>query len=173
MTSRELVKKTVEFTNNTDIVPRDLWTLPWAELHYPEELKQILADYPPDIVQVPDDHKHYAQKPIGYGSVYEPGNSMDEWGVIWKNIYRGVVGEVKEPIVSPDDEDWEDISRIHFPEELLTLDTGAVKRFLCIHRSICALQRPCPSIREDAVFAWYRSLILRPDYAQQRHDAYS
>lgn len=129
MTSRELVKKTLEFQNDTGVIPRDLWTLTWAEIYYKEELAQILADYRPDIVQVPDTHKQYAQKPIGYGSVYELGNSMDEWGVIWKNVQRGLVGEVKEPIVPPEDEEWTDVSRIHFPEELLTLDIEKVNAF--------------------------------------------
>ncbi len=129
MTSRELVKRTVEFKNNTGRVPRDLWTLPWAEIYHGEELAQILADYPPDVVQIPDSHKQYATKPIGYGSVYELGNSMDEWGVVWDNIQRGLVGEVKDPIVPAEDEEWEDLSRVHFPEELLTLDIAKVNEF--------------------------------------------
>ncbi|MGI6777214.1 MAG: uroporphyrinogen decarboxylase family protein [Acetivibrionales bacterium] len=129
MTSRELVKKTLEFQNFTGVIPRDLWTLPWAEIYYKKELAQIFADYRPDIVQVPDTHKQYALKPIGYGSVYELGNYMDEWGVVWKNMQHGLVGEVKEPIVSPEDEEWVDVSRIHFPEELLTLDVERVNGF--------------------------------------------
>jgi hypothetical protein len=180
MTSRELVKKTVEFKNHEGIVPRDLWTLPWAEIYHGEELRQILADYSPDIVQVPDSHKRYAKKPIGYGSVYELGTSMDEWGVIWKNIQRGLVGEVKEPIVPPEDEDWTDISRVHFPEELLTLDVDQVNAF-CASTDRFVLSSDLARPFERMQFLrgtenYYCDLALRSkgmlDVLEQVHDFY-
>ena len=59
MTSRELVKQTLEFNNTDGKVPRDLWTLPWAYNTYGEGVDAILRDYPPDIVTVPDSHKAY------------------------------------------------------------------------------------------------------------------
>ncbi len=40
MTSRELVHATLEFRNTEGRVPRDLWTLPWANQNYPNELKK-------------------------------------------------------------------------------------------------------------------------------------
>lgn len=116
MTSRELVIHTLEF-RNTDRVPLDLWTLPWAETHYPEELAQLRRKYRGfDIVQYPDSEKHYAKPLITKGNQYETGTYIDEWGVEWKSIHAGIIGEVKNPIISPDDEDWEDTSRVHFPE---------------------------------------------------------
>ncbi len=48
MTSRELVIKTLEFDNPSRI-PRQLWLLPWAQNHHPEQLKKIQDDYPDDI----------------------------------------------------------------------------------------------------------------------------
>ncbi|GHV78325.1 hypothetical protein AGMMS49944_01160 [Spirochaetia bacterium] len=129
MTSRELVKRTLEFKNTEGIVPRDLWTLPWAYHKYGKQVDEIFRDYPADIVQVPDSHKVYAKKPISVGSVYEEGESRDEWGVIWKNVQRGLHGEVKAPIVKAEDEDWEDLSRVHIPCELLTIDTNKVNEF--------------------------------------------
>jgi len=39
-TSRELVKQTLRFENPSR-APRQLWYLPWAEKHYPEELRAI------------------------------------------------------------------------------------------------------------------------------------
>jgi hypothetical protein len=129
MTSRELVKNTVEFKNTTGTVPRDLWTLPWAYNNHGVELDKILRDYPPDIVTVPDSHKVYAKKPINSGNIYEEGESNDEWGVVFKNIQRGVHGEVKAPIVKEEDENWEDLSAVHIPEELLTIDTSKVNEF--------------------------------------------
>ena len=129
MRSRELVKRTLEFTNTDNHVPRDLWTLPWAYNNCGKELESILSDYPPDIVQVPDSHKLYADKPIVLGDAYEEGEFTDEWGVVIKNIQRGLIGEVKAPIIDPRDEDWDDISRVHIPVELLTLDTAKVNEF--------------------------------------------
>jgi len=127
LTSRELVKRTLEFRNTDGRVPRDLWTLPWAYNNYGPELESILSDYPPDIVQVPDSQKVYARKLISSGNAYEEGESIDEWGVTFKNVQRGLIGEVKSPIIT--DEDWEDLSGVHFPEELLTIDTAKVNEF--------------------------------------------
>ena len=129
MLPRELVKRTLEFRNTDGRVPRDLWILPWAFNNYEDELNAILRDYPPDIIQIPDSHKVYAKKPIAVGSCYELGEATDEWGVITKNIQRGLIGEVKAPIIEADDEDWEDLSRVHFPEELLTIDTALINEF--------------------------------------------
>ncbi|GHV80683.1 uroporphyrinogen decarboxylase [Spirochaetia bacterium] len=129
MTSRELVRKTLEFKNTDGVVPRDLWTLPWAHHKYGKEIEDILRDYPLDIVQIPDSHKVYAKKPISVGNVYEEGEFLDEWGVVFKNIQRGLHGEVKAPIVKAEDEDWEDLSRIHIPEELLSIDTDKINEF--------------------------------------------
>jgi hypothetical protein len=129
MTSRELVKKTLEFENTGGVVPRDLWTLPWAYNNYGSWVEKILEEFPPDIVVTPDSHKIYAKKPISAGSPYEPGEFIDEWGVVFKNAQRGVYGEVKQPIVPTDDEEWADVSRVHFPEELLTVDTAKINEF--------------------------------------------
>ena len=129
MTGRELVKKTLEFNNSGGPVPRDLWTLPWAYNNFGAELESILADYPPDIVQFPDSNKHYAAQPVIRGSPYEEGEFTDEWGVVFKNIQRGLIGEVKAPIIDPLDENWDDISQVHFPEELLTIDTAKINEY--------------------------------------------
>ena len=51
MTSRELVHKTLAFKNH-ERVPRQLWSLPWAGIHYPQELAAIERDFPADIGSV-------------------------------------------------------------------------------------------------------------------------
>ena len=127
ITSRELVKRTLEFRNSDGPVPQDLWTLPWAYNNCGTELDSIQADYPPDIVQVPDSYKQYGKKPFSRGDFYEEGEFVDEWGVVFRNIQRGLIGEVKSPIVT--DENWEDLSRVHFPEELLTVNTAKINEF--------------------------------------------
>ena len=48
MTSRELVKRTLEFTNTSGRAPRDLWLLDWATDRYQNEIDAIRARYPSD-----------------------------------------------------------------------------------------------------------------------------
>ena len=122
MTSRELVQRTVEFRNNTGRVPRQLWALVWAQLYYPEDLKRIHTDFPDDIGWAPIELRD--PSPVEKGTDWEIGEYTDRWGCKWTNMQRGVVGEVKEPIVT--DEDWSDTSRVHFPEELLSFDIEKV-----------------------------------------------
>lgn len=130
MTARELVKRTLEFNNTENGVPLDLWTLPWAEINYPEQLGSLREQYNDfDIVQLPASAKKYATSPKIEGDAYEVGRYTDEWGVVWDNIHAGIVGEVKEPIVCGEDEDWEDIGRVHIPEELLTIDINTINAY--------------------------------------------
>ena len=75
MTSRELVKKTLEFDNPAK-VPRDLWLLPWAQKRYPAEVKQLLNDFPLDTAGSPN---FYKQPPKTVGDMFTPGAYIDEW----------------------------------------------------------------------------------------------
>ena len=52
MTSRDLVKKTLEF-RSPERVPWQLWTLPWAKNNHPERLADIQRRFPDDIVGAP------------------------------------------------------------------------------------------------------------------------
>jgi uroporphyrinogen-III decarboxylase len=126
MTSRELVLRTLEFENKNGRVPRQLWTLPWAGQHYPEELKAIVRDYPSDLGGPPVTYK---EKPIGVGDPYVPGEFTDAWGCRFINLQKGIHGQVKEPIVAPEDEDWEDLSKVHFPTEWLSFNPDEVDRY--------------------------------------------
>lgn len=130
MTKRELVKRTLEFKNIDGRVPLDLWTLPWAETHYPEAMKELREQYTGfDIVQYPDSEKFYKTPLIAKGNPYEKGRYRDEWGVEFENVHAGIIGEVKNPIVPEEDEDWEDLSRVHIPEELLTIDVDRINAY--------------------------------------------
>jgi len=126
MTSRELVYKTLAFRNTADRVPRQLWTLPWAELYCKDELAAIQREYPDDIVTAP---AVFAVPPISQGSPYQPGAYIDEWGCRFENIQTGLIGEVKAPLLAPRDDAWEDPSAVHFPEEWLTFDRERVNAF--------------------------------------------
>ncbi|MBE6904386.1 MAG: methyltransferase [Ruminococcaceae bacterium] len=124
MTSRELVKNTLEFKNTNDRVPRQLWVLPWARTNYPDSLSKIADKYPDDIVSAPCIYK---EEPKTEGSPYKMGEYIDEWGCKFINIHPGIIGEVKEPIVK--DDEWCDISQVHIPVEMLTLDKEKVNEF--------------------------------------------
>ena len=163
MTSRELVYKTLDFENNTWRAPRQLWALPWAENNYPEEYRAIVNDFPADIITaaVP-----YRKKGIARGSPYEAGDSIDDWGCRFTNIQRGVHGEVKEPVVSPGDDGWDDTSRIHIPEEWLGFDREDVNRF-CASTDKFVLAGCCPRPFEQLQFIrgsehFFLDLALRP-----------
>jgi len=126
MTSRELVYKTLDFENKGQRAPRHLWTLPWAENNHPEKLRAIINDYPADIIaaSVP-----FKEKGISRGSPYEEGDFIDDWGCRFFNIQRGVHGEVRAPIVPPDDDGWDNTDMIHIPTEWLSFEIEDVNRF--------------------------------------------
>ena len=124
MTSRELVKNTFEFRDFHDRAPRDLWYLPWAEINEGEALARIRKDYPNDYAGVPTDYREQSQ--VERGDPTEIGEYVDPWGCVFTNIHRGIIGEVKEPIVT--DDAWEDVSRVVFPEHWLSFDVEQVNR---------------------------------------------
>ncbi len=123
MTSKELVYNTLAF-KNTDRAPRQMWFLPWASYVYPKELNAIQEEFPDDIVTVaPILNKEFQ---VRNGDPYEVGEYTDEWGCVFKNIHRGIIGEVKHPLVQ--DEDWEDSDKVTIPYELLSFDIDEVNK---------------------------------------------
>ena len=104
MKSRELVKRSLEFDHPRRI-PRQLWTLPWAEEHYPDFMQKIRMDFPDDILFTPGFFRRYAPTT---GNAYEIGTYVDEWGCIFENRQRGVIGEVKVPFIKT----WDDLEKL-------------------------------------------------------------
>jgi len=130
-TSRDLVKKTLEF-KNPERIPRQLWALPWAEIHHGEYLKKIKEDFPDDIVQVPmgsfiTAEGFTARLGDPEGDPYEIGTYLDVWGCRFINWQRGVIGEVKEPLIK--DEEWIDDSNLKLPEGTITIDKNKINEF--------------------------------------------
>lgn len=164
MTERELMYRTLEFDNRGCRAPRDLWVLGWAKDHYPDRLREISARYPCDMTG-PD--VAYRQKsPVESGDQMEVGRYVDPWGCIFTNIQKGVVGEIKNPIVDPADENWDDVSRIHFPEEWFSFDIGQVNDF-CAHTDKFVTAGCCPRPFEQLQFIrgsenLYIDLMTRP-----------
>lgn len=121
MTSRELVRRTLEF-DSPPRIPRQAWILPWAEERYPGAVAQLQRDFPDDLVTAP---QVYLTPPAIVGSRYTRGLYIDEWGCRWDNIHGGVIGIVREPVIG----EWVDLERFRTPDEVLTIDTELVNAF--------------------------------------------
>lgn len=145
MTSRELVYRTLEF-NNPERAPREMWILPWANHHYPEELNSIKESYPSDFIGVPGFN---TEEDRSVGDPCEVGESIDAWGSKFVNYQRGIIGEVKEPIVT--DDDWLDISNVHIPLEWLTIDVNRINEF-CMNTDKFTMAGCCPRPFEQLQF---------------------
>jgi uroporphyrinogen decarboxylase len=121
MTPRRLVVDTLELRSPAR-VPRHLWLLPWAEKTWPAELAGIRRRFPDDIVTCPA----FLREPLRtIGQEYEPGLFIDEWGCRFENKQAGIIGQVKEPVLTA----WDDVERMRVPRERLTVDTGLVDAF--------------------------------------------
>ena len=113
-TPREIVKRCLTF-NHPERIPRDLWILPWAELHHPEAVAEITARFPNDIIK---SQYEYPTSSNMKGDRYKVGYYSDEWGCVFKNIQEGIIGEIETPIL-PDISDWR---RVEPPYEQLSVD---------------------------------------------------
>jgi uroporphyrinogen decarboxylase len=121
MTSRELVAASLGF-GNPGRVPRQLWTLPWAQRNWPRELAEITRRFPDDIVTCPA----FLREPLRTsGQEYEAGLFVDEWGCRFENRQPGIIGQVKDPVLRS----WADLDAVRVPVERLTVDTGRVDAF--------------------------------------------
>jgi len=128
MTSRELVKKTLEF-DSPERIPRDLWLLPCATITYPEQVKQIQTDFPNDLSgAIPfynEVNKAYINAYVTTGAAYVPGIYIDSWGCIFENKQSGIIGEVKEPALK----DWQELDQFNIPIEFLNVDVDQINAF--------------------------------------------
>ncbi|MEG0691536.1 MAG: uroporphyrinogen decarboxylase family protein [Oscillospiraceae bacterium] len=115
MTSRELVRATLEF-KNPPRAPRNMWVLPWANIYHKDEVERIERAFENDFAGPQDCWREY---PKTEGDACKIGRYVDEWGCIFTNVQDGVIGEVKDPIIV--DEDWEDADNVRFPVEWLTV----------------------------------------------------
>ncbi|MHB1455129.1 MAG: uroporphyrinogen decarboxylase family protein [Saccharofermentanales bacterium] len=176
MTSRELVISTLEF-RNAGRIPAQMWLLPMAAKNHKEMCDRIAADFPDDISGIPVE---FSEPTIEKGDPYAIGEYIDPWGCIFKNITSGIIGEVKEPLVAADDDDWDDLSRIHIPEEFLSFDIGQVNR-ACSKTTAFVQASCCPRPFEQLQFirgtaALYIDLMEPPkkmmDFIARMHDFY-
>lgn len=125
MTSRELVLQTLEFENLAGRVPREIWTLPWARIHYRGEFDRILSEFPNDIETARPKYKLNSK--VSRGDMYRKGIYVDDWGCVFENRQDGIIGEVKAPLVTG--EEWEDWEKVVFPENWLSFEAEEVNRY--------------------------------------------
>jgi len=121
MTSRERVTRALRF-DKPDRVPRDLWELPGAEICQPGSPAKVRERFPPDIERSPIDQPRL---PHMKGQPWEVGTYIDEWGCSMVNIQRGVVGEVKDPVIKS----WDDLEKVKPPYELVGKGLESVDDF--------------------------------------------
>lgn len=143
-TPREIVHQTLDFAGPPRAA-RDLWVLPIAAEQYPDELAALERDFPSDFTAISGREREIAKT---RGNPHVVGEYTDEWGCTFINIQRGVIGEVKHPLVR----DWTtDRGRIHFPREWLTLDRDAVNRD-CAATDRFTFAMACPRPFEQSQF---------------------
>ena len=146
MTSRELVLATLNFSNKTQRVPRQMWTLPWAETHHGDMVNRINTEFESDFGGPPVILNEVS---IEKGDPYVVGVSRDSWGCIFTNIQKGIIGQVKEPLVKGDE--WEDVDKIHIPVEQLSFDRKAVNEY-CKNSDKFVFAGSCPRPFEQLQF---------------------
>lgn len=124
ITSKRLVYKTLDFENPCR-VPRQLWKLPWAEIHYRDELNRIMQLFPDDIIR-PKGFERTA-KQVDQEERYRVGEFCDHWGCKFTNIEPGIHGEVKEPLIK--EAGWQDWDANCIPHEMKDIDKAEINRF--------------------------------------------
>ena len=176
MTSKQIVLDTLEFKNSNHRTARELWALPWAFNNYGKEIQSLLQEFPSDFSGVPFEY----EKPFvrQKGDMHEIGEATDAWGCTFVNVSRGIIGEVKNPLVQ--DDDWEDVDKVHIPEELLSFKIGQVNAEI-EKVSDKFLVFGCPRPFEQLQFIrgtenFYVDLITRPkkmlEFMEKMHDFY-
>lgn len=118
-TPREIVQQALRFESPSRI-PRDLWSLPWAEEHVPQCLAELRRRWPSDFGWA---EVVYRTSPRVRGDQYAVGTYVDEWGCAFENLQRGVIGEVRAPVLT-DLSDWR---RIKPPYECLPADVAKAR----------------------------------------------
>ncbi|MDD3242327.1 MAG: uroporphyrinogen decarboxylase family protein [Eubacteriales bacterium] len=189
MTSRELVCAALNRANPAR-VPRDLWTLPWAQARYPEAIAALQRDFTWDFSS-PDPQLN-AQADVSAvthgkdarqdeaavsGDPYAVGEYRDAWGCTFVNIHGGVIGEVKEPLIRADD--WSDACDVHIPEEWLRFEPGCINAQCTGEKFMLTPVTPRPFERLQFLRTsplLYMDLMDPPpkmlDFLAQMHDFY-
>jgi len=121
MSSRDLVRGALEF-KAPGRVPRQMWLLPWASENYPEWVAEIQSSFPDDIVTCPATYKTPLRSA---GDRYGLGTYIDSWDCIFENRHKGIIGQVKQPLLAR----WDDLEKVRMPVEWLSVDLDEVESY--------------------------------------------
>lgn len=110
MQKRERVIRALKF-ERPDRAPRTLWALPGVRMDRRLELEDMERRFCPDISGV----GNAAKSSRARGDSAAVGTYVDAWGCVWSVAERGVVGEIKDPILA----DWKTLADWQPPWELL------------------------------------------------------
>lgn len=119
-TPREIVRRCLAF-ETPERMPRDLWTLPWAQRHIPETIEELQTRWPSDFGGAPNVYQPAARV---QGDPYEIGTYVDDWGCTFTNLQYGVIGEIRQPLLA-DLSTWRETVRP--PVETLPGDADAAR----------------------------------------------
>jgi uroporphyrinogen decarboxylase len=100
-TSREIVRRCLKF-ETPERLPRELWALPWAWENLKSFIEEANRRFPGDMGGPANVYRPSAKVK---GDQYGIGNYTDEWGCTWTGIQRGIVGEIRKPLLK-DLADW-------------------------------------------------------------------
>ncbi len=103
-TPREVMLRAISF-DHPERIPFAWGPLPWAEEHYPDEVSRLRRLYPNDVIHAPAVFTNGRRR----GEEYGKGKFTDEWGCTFDNLLPGIIGEVKEPLIS-ELADWEKLA---------------------------------------------------------------
>ena len=109
-------------------------------------MKAIERDFPDDITGAQGGE---SQLPPTKGDPSEIGDYIDPWGAKFNNIQRGIIGEVKKPLITG--ENWEDSDKAHVPYELLSITPGYINE-QCAKSDKFMLAGECPRPFEQLQF---------------------
>ncbi|MDR1292359.1 MAG: methyltransferase [Clostridiales Family XIII bacterium] len=121
--SVKLVAQTLDF-EHPERAPRQVWDVPWTYDVFPNEIAALKKRFPEDIEWCP---QLLLRQPERQGEPTAVGVYVDEWGCRFENRFKGIIGEVKEPLVRSDD--WEEFGSVRFPDGLLRPDVDAVNAY--------------------------------------------
>jgi len=106
MNPRERVVKAVEF-DGPDRVPNGCYPLALVPGPRAEGVRKLFKRYPSDFAEV-----HGMARTLEWGPSWQKGIYVDDWGVVWKNLQDGVIGQ---PITHPLS-DWKNLETYELPD---------------------------------------------------------
>jgi len=109
MNSRERVIRAIEF-EEPDRVPNGCYNLAVPPGTRRDALTKLFEKYPQDFASASG-----AARTLEWGPSWSKGTYTDEWGVTWRNLQNGVIGQ---PIGHPLD-DWQKLADYQLPDLLI------------------------------------------------------